>query len=254
MKIFQNEEFGQVRTVTINDEPWFVGKDVATALGYSNTKDALTSHVSEEDRRILLRSEIATLENFVSGDVPNRGLTIINESGLYALIFGSKLETSKRFKHWVTSEVLPTIRKTGSYGVKKPTRPLTTDDYIEAAKIISKCTPLKLQLTLGFLENGGFDIPKLQCIQLDQQGKEYVVPTSVNDFTESLNSNDVIGACSADVYDDYSDFCEAVCMEAVSKIMFSKYINRMFHTRTQPRNINGSTRRVFVVEERGDRR
>lgn len=125
LQIFKNEEFGEIRTVTIDNEPWFVGKDVATALGYSNTKDALISHVTEEDKRILKRSEITTIENhlpkdvfpvnFVSGDIPNRGLTIINESGLYALIFGSKLESAKRFKHWVTSEVLPAIHKHGGY-------------------------------------------------------------------------------------------------------------------------------------------
>ena len=125
LQIFENAEFGQIRTVQLNNEIYFIGKDVAEALGYKNTKDAIATHVAEEDRRVLQRSEIATIENhipkdvlpvnFVSGDVPNRGLTIINESGLYALIFGSKLESAKRFKHWVTSEVLPEIRKTGSY-------------------------------------------------------------------------------------------------------------------------------------------
>lgn len=109
LQIFENEEFGQVRTVTIDGEPWFVGKDVAVALGYSNTKDAISSHVDEDDRKIIQRSENTTFE------IPNRGMTIINESGLYALIFGSKLESAKRFKHWVTSEVLPALRKTGHY-------------------------------------------------------------------------------------------------------------------------------------------
>lgn len=133
LQIFKNEEFGEVRTVTIDNGPWFVGKDVAGALGYSNTKDALINHVTVEDKRILQRSEIATIENhlpkevlpvnFVSGDIPNRGLTIINESGLYALIFGSKLESAKRFKHWVTSEVLPALRKTGSYKMPKKSAP-----------------------------------------------------------------------------------------------------------------------------------
>lgn len=98
-----NEEFGEIRTVTIDGEPWFVGKDVAVALGYSNTKDAIASHVAEEDKQVIQKSEITTFE------IPNRGLTVINESGLYALIFGSKLETAKRFKRWVTSEVLPDI-------------------------------------------------------------------------------------------------------------------------------------------------
>lgn len=125
LKIFENPAFGQVRTVEREGEPWFVGKDVAEALGYSNTKDALTAHVDEEDKSILQRSEIATIENhipksalpmnFTSADVPNRGLTIINESGLYSLVLSSKLPTAKAFKRWITSEVIPSIRKTGGY-------------------------------------------------------------------------------------------------------------------------------------------
>lgn len=99
----------QVRTVVRDGEPWFVGKDVAIVLGYGNTKDALLSHIDEEDRAILQRSENATFK------IPNRGLTIINESGLYSLIVSSKLPTAKEFKRWVTSEVLPTIRKHGAY-------------------------------------------------------------------------------------------------------------------------------------------
>ena len=111
LQIFKNEEFGEIRTVQLNNDTYFVGKDVAEALGYSNTKDAIASHVAEEDKKVIQKSEITTFE------IPNRGLTVINESGLYALIFGSKLESSKRFKHWVTSEVLPSIRKHGVYAV-----------------------------------------------------------------------------------------------------------------------------------------
>ena len=110
LKIYKNKEFGQVRTVMIDSEPWFVGKDVAAALGYSDTKSAIQDHVDAEDKRIIQKGQIATL------DIPNRGMTIINESGLYSLIFSSKLESAKRFKRWVTSEVLPSIRKTGAYG------------------------------------------------------------------------------------------------------------------------------------------
>ncbi|KOH01648.1 toxin Bro [Lactobacillus johnsonii 16] len=100
-----NFENQQVRTLTINEEPYFVGKDIATILGYKNTKDALLKHVDEEDK---LGAQIAT-----SGQ--RREMTIINESGLYSLILSSKLPNAKKFKRWVTSEVLPTIRKTGSY-------------------------------------------------------------------------------------------------------------------------------------------
>lgn len=101
----------QVRTIEKNGEPWFVGKDVAEILGYGNTKDALLNHVDEEDRVILQKSENTTFE------IPNRGMTIINESGLYSLILSSKLPTAKEFKRWVTSEVLPSIRKTGEYKI-----------------------------------------------------------------------------------------------------------------------------------------
>lgn len=110
LQIFNSEEFGDIRTITINNEPWFVGKDVATALGYSNASKAVSTHVGEEDR--ILKVLEADSQN---GNVVKTQTALINESGLYALIFGSKLESAKRFKHWVTSEVLPAIRKTGSY-------------------------------------------------------------------------------------------------------------------------------------------
>lgn len=109
IEIFNNEEFGQVRAVVIDGEPWFVGKDVATALGFANTKDAILSHVDAEDRQILQRSAEATFE------IPNRGLTIVNESGLYSLMLSCQLPKGKRFKTWITSKVLPSLRKNGIY-------------------------------------------------------------------------------------------------------------------------------------------
>lgn len=111
LKIFENPDFGKVRTMEIDSEPYFVGKDVAEILGYSNTKDAISSHVDEDDKRVFQKSENTTFE------IPNRGLTVINESGLYSLILSSKLPKAKEFKRWVTSEVLPSIRKHGVYAV-----------------------------------------------------------------------------------------------------------------------------------------
>ena len=105
LKIFNSEKFGQMRTININGEVWFVGKDVAEALGFKNSRDAILTHVFEEDKGV---DTIYTLGGY-------QKMTIINESGLYALVFSSRLETAKDFKHWVTSEVLPAIRKTGSY-------------------------------------------------------------------------------------------------------------------------------------------
>jgi len=112
LQIFNNEEFGEIRTVIIDGEPWFIGKDIAVKLGYSDPKDAIRKHVDIEDKQLIQKGQIATLE------IPNRGMNIINESGLYALIFGSKLESANRFKHWVTSEVLPAIRKHGMYATE----------------------------------------------------------------------------------------------------------------------------------------
>ncbi|PIH08375.1 phage repressor protein [Staphylococcus epidermidis] len=106
LQTFNFEEL-PVRTLTVDEEPYFVGKDVADILGYSNSRKALLDHVDEEDK---LTSRIVTAGQ-------NRNQTIINESGLYSLIFSSKLESAKRFKRWVTSEVLPTLRKTGTYQV-----------------------------------------------------------------------------------------------------------------------------------------
>ena len=113
LRIFENAEFWQVRTVTINEEPWFVGKDVAGALGYSNHRDTLSKRVDEEDKGVANCDTLGGSQEMV----------IINESGLYSMIFGSKLESAKRFKHWVTSEVLPSLRKTGSYEMPKKNVP-----------------------------------------------------------------------------------------------------------------------------------
>lgn len=107
IKIFENPEFGKVRTIVIDDEPWFVGKDVAGILGYTNASKALADHVDSEDK----------LNNESLSSLGQRGGWLINESGLYSLILSSKLPTAKKFKHWVTSDVLPSIRKTGSYNL-----------------------------------------------------------------------------------------------------------------------------------------
>lgn len=105
LMIFNNPEFGQIRTVEINREPWFVGKDVAEMLGYTNPRDALAVHVDEEDKAAVA----------IHDGSQNRNMTVINESGVHSLILSSKLPTAKKIKHWVTSEVLPSVRKHGAY-------------------------------------------------------------------------------------------------------------------------------------------
>lgn len=132
LKIFNSDEFGDIRTLIIDGEPWLVGKDVAKALGYKDTSDALKKHVDKEDKGV--------------GEMPtpggNQSMTIINESGLYTLIFGSKLPSAKRFKHWVTSEILPTIRKTGAYSMstafKYPVSSATLESATNAGRLFER--------------------------------------------------------------------------------------------------------------------
>lgn len=107
LTVFNNEEFGNLRSLEINGEPWFVGKDVAEALGYANPRNAVPTHVDNEDK----------LSTQIEYAGQKREVTVINESGLYSLILSSKLPNAKKFKRWVTSEVLPSIRKTGSYSL-----------------------------------------------------------------------------------------------------------------------------------------
>ena len=109
LTVFKNQDFGEVRTVTINDEPYFVGKDVALILGYKDPSDALKRHVDEDDK----------LARCFTGSGQNREMYVINESGLYSLILSSKLPRAKQFKRWVTSEVLPAIRKHGVYATEE---------------------------------------------------------------------------------------------------------------------------------------
>ena len=124
---FENHE---VRSLLLNNEPWFVGKDVADVLGYKNQRDAISKHVDSEDK-----NTVAIHDGITRGN-PNQ--TIINESGLYALIFGSKLESAQKFKRWVTSEVLPALRKTGQYQVKELSgQELMAKALIEAQSVLA---------------------------------------------------------------------------------------------------------------------
>lgn len=128
IKVFSNNEFGNIRVSDIDNEVWFVGKDIAEALGYSKARNAIATHVSDDDKKDAL------IQGPLGG---TQQMTVINESGVYALVFGSKLESAKKFKHWVTSEVLPTLRKTGSYGMPQG-KELLALAVIEAQKTIEE--------------------------------------------------------------------------------------------------------------------
>lgn len=130
MQVFNNPEFEEVRTVEVDGEPWFVGKDVAQALGYANASKALSDHVEDEDK----------LNNESLLSLGQRGGWLINESGLYSLVLSSKLPTAKKFKRWVTSEVLPSIRKTGGY--------FAASKELKAILMLDSSAYLRLRLTM----------------------------------------------------------------------------------------------------------
>lgn len=140
LQIFNNSEFGSIRTVEIDKEPFFVAKDVAEILGYRDTSDAIKRHVDEDDK----------LTRCFTDSGQNREMYIVNESGLYSLILSSKLPTAKRFKRWVTSEVLPAIRKTGGYisGAKE----MSDEEIMAKALLIGKRTIEQQQLRIQNLE------------------------------------------------------------------------------------------------------
>lgn len=140
LHIFNSPEFGQVRTVELNNEPWLVGKDVATALGYTQASKAIFDHVDEEDKRFVMMPLSTQSSDFQNGNPMAKKIktAIINESGLYALVFGSKMPKAQEFKRWVTREVLPSIRKHGAYMTKETVEQVLTspDTIIKLAQQI----------------------------------------------------------------------------------------------------------------------
>lgn len=178
LQIFNSEEFGDIRTVQLNNEIYFVGKDVATALGFNNSRDAIATHVFEEDKGV---EEIDTLGG-------KQKMTVINESGLYALVFGSRLESAKRFKHWVTSEVLPAIRKTGSYQMK----PLTPQEM--------------LRIQLGMIDDHEDRITDLEQNMTIDYGQQMALGDAVNKVVV-----DALGGKESNAYHEISKKVFAEC-------------------------------------------
>ncbi len=154
IQIFNNPEFGNIRTVVIDNEPWFVGVDVSRALGYKDNTSALRN-VDKEDKKIRWCS--------ISTPSGTQKATIINESGLYSLIFGSKLESAKKFKTWVTRDVLPSIRKTGTYSPKE--LPMTTEQKVQLLAQSDVEIRAELQTVKEDLESLKMDLPILPIEQ-----------------------------------------------------------------------------------------
>ena len=162
IQVFNNPEFGDIRTVMIEDEPWWVGRDTTEALGFSNSSKALKDHVDDEDKK-----PNNAFVGWGNESLPPT-IILINESGLYSLIFESKLPSAKKFKRWITSEVLPALRRSGKYEIQKSEpveqRQLTVDDYIRAASIIAGCRNERMPTVIALLKKSGIEIASLTDI------------------------------------------------------------------------------------------
>ena len=188
IQVFNNEELGCIRTVIINDQPWFVGKDIAVALGYSNKRDALAKRVDDEDKGVAKCDTLGGTQE----------LAVINESGLYSLILSSKLPSAKKFKRWVISEVLPAIRKTGHYG----NTPLK--DVINLIRITRDnmekqgASPTQIAETInGICEQYGINLPNFVI------HPEQVTMKNVFDMVDYVFSQPRGRGHKALTYDDY---------------------------------------------------
>ncbi len=199
LQTFANKEFGAVRSLMIEDMPWFVGRDVATALGYAKPRNAISVHVDDEDKNSAL------IQGAIQGGTQgNPNMTIINESGLYSLILSSKLPAAKRFKRWVTSEVLPAIRRTGGYGTATqvtetetaaetlPARETTNDDYLHAASIVS-CKNERLPYVLAYLSKAGLSTVCPVQTQEEQRDRYEIMRLLVKAYNDYGISDTTIG-------------------------------------------------------------
>lgn len=201
LQTFANEEFGAVRSLMIEDMPWFVGYDVAKALGYVKPRNAVSVHVDDEDKNTAL------IQGAIQGGTQgNPNMTIINESGLYSLILSSKLPATKRFKRWVTSEVLPAIRRTGGYGTATqaaepetaaaetlPARETTNDDYLRAASIVASCKNERLPYVLAYLSKAGLSTVCPVQTQEEQRDRYEIMRLLVKAYNDYGISDTTIG-------------------------------------------------------------
>jgi toxin-antitoxin system, toxin component, bro family len=227
LQIFNSPDFGQIRTIQKNGEPWFVGKDVAEILGYSNTPKAIRDHVDDEDKlteRIVLSGQ-------------NREMTIINESGLYSLILSSKMPKAKEFKRWVTSEVIPAIRKTGKYEAMAQAVPINDepatdftqlefDQRIRIAAIIASCRRERLPLVA-------------KVLSLDLEGMMPLMPAHITEAEQAAYRyiSGVYDSLERDTpiqyfYSSYTKWCMEQNLLPLTKHGVTKVLKKYFPVQT----------------------
>ena len=227
LQIFNSPEFGQVRTIQQNGEPWFVGKDVAEILGYKDTSDAMKKHVDIEDK----------LTRRFADSGQNREMYIINESGLYSLILSSKMPKAKEFKRWVTSEVIPAIRKTGKYEAMAQAVPINDepatdftqlefDQRIRIAAIIASCRRERLPLVA-------------KVLSLDLEGMMPLMPAHITEAEQAAYRyiSGVYDSLERDTpiqyfYNDYTKWCMEQNLQPLTKPGVTKVFKKYFPMQT----------------------
>lgn len=171
LQVFQNGIFSAVRATMVDYEPWFVGADVAIALDYAQPYDAVREHVDEEDKLLVNGSDYILASDESNTPISKHKLTIINESGVYALIFGSKQERAKEFKRWVTHEVLPVLRRTGQYSTGQNRPLLKSADYFRALKLIGSARADRLPYLFETFRSMGLNLPEPSALLTANQEK-----------------------------------------------------------------------------------
>ncbi|SES69427.1 BRO-N domain-containing protein [[Clostridium] polysaccharolyticum] len=210
IKVFENSEFGQVRTVSVNNEPWFVLTDVCTALELKNV--SMVKERLDEDER----------SKFNLGRQGQ--VNIVNESGLYAVILRSDKPSAKKFRKWITSDVLPSIRKTGKYETVK-----LTDEHVKALEYIMKSTKEQLPFVSSILQDAGFNMGTSNAESYEDK------------FIKSL---DVVGRITDDVYEEYTTKFGA---DSLSKTLFSRKVNLLHGTSTKTKKVGAVTKRTYEL-------
>lgn len=231
---FTSPEFGQIRTVEEEGKIFFCGKDVAVALGFKDTAKAIKQHCRADG-----------WANYPVMDSLGRiqQAKFITEPNLYRLITHSKLPSAERFERWVFEEILPSIRRTGGYTldpVVLSARELTTDDYIEAARIVAHCRNSRLPIVLDLLKKGGFPVREPERLPAEPDVPDIVI-SYLSDRVDGL-----VNVPTNDVYAEYKEFCETNEVQPVSNIVFTKYVNRAAGTSVIQKKVDGVNRRVFV--------
>lgn len=227
LQIFNSPDFGQIRTIQQNGEPWFVGKDVAKILGYERADNAIRNHVDDEDK----------LMHQISASGQNREMYIINESGLYSLILSSKMPKAKEFKRWVTSEVIPAIRKTGKYEAMAQAVPvddepatdftqLEFDQRIRIAAIIASCRRERLPLVA-------------KVLSLDLEGMMPLMPAHITEAEQAAYQyiSGVYDSLERDTpiqyfYNDYTKWCMEQNLQPLTKPGVTKVFKKYFPVQT----------------------